>query len=280
MTATPDLNMELNALFQNSQNLPSVPEVVHELIASFNKDDVSVDEVIGHVRADQVLCAKLLRAANSAQFGLPKAVASIDDAVMLLGFNNLRTIVIGCGLAGSARPVQGLDLAGFWRYSVQCAVASRWVAGQASENGAVAFTVGMMHAIGQLVMHTAMPDVMEGFAADHRCSDADRAEHERERFGYDHHRVSAELASRWHFPEAFVAAVREAEAPPPSNRMACVLHLGIWSTRMASKPVTVAERTRRLPRLALAPLGLDETVLLQEMPPISELAEGLQGLAG
>ncbi len=269
--------MELNALFQNSQNLPSVPEVVHELIASFNKDDVSVDEIINRVRADQVLCAKLLRAANSAQFGLPRKVSSIDDAVMLLGFDNLRTIVIGCGLAGSARPVQGLDLAGFWRYSAQCAGASRWIAGQARDNAAVAFTVGMMHAIGQLVMHTAMPEEMEAFAADKRCGDAARAEAERERFGYDYHRVSAELASRWHFPETFVAAVRDAEVPPAANRMACVLHLGMWAARSASQQMSVAERARRLPRLALTPLKLAEDVILKDMPAMSELAEGLAG---
>lgn len=271
--------MELNALFKTSQNLPSVPEVVHELIASFNKEDVSIDEVIAHVRADQVLCAKLLRTANSAQFGLPRRVASVDDAVMLLGFNNLRTIVIGCGLAGSARPVQGLDLNGFWRYSVQCAGTSRWVADQCRQDAAMAFTVGMMHAIGQLIMHTAMPEVMEELAAEFRCGDVLRAEKERERFGYDYHRVSAELASRWHFPEAFVDAVRDAEVPPESNQMACVLNLGVWAVRNAGGKVTAAERGRRLPRLAMIPLRLNEDVLLREMPQISELTEGLQGLA-
>lgn len=271
--------MELNALFKTSHNLPSVPEVVHELIASFNKEDVSIDEVIAHVRADQSLCAKLLRAANSAQFGLPRKVSSVDDAVMLLGFNNLRTIVIGCGLAGSARPVQGLDLNAFWRYSVQCAAASRWVADRCRTDAAVAFTVGMMHAIGQLIMHTAMPEAMEEFAAENRCGDASRAEKERERFGYDYHRVSAELASRWHFPEDFVAAVRDAEVPPAANRMACVLHLGIWAVRNGGGKVTMAERVRRLPRLALIPLKLNEEVLLKEMPQLSELTEGLQGLA-
>jgi len=267
--------MELNALFQNSQNLPTVPKVVHELIASFNKDDVNVDEIISRVRADQVLCAKLLRAANSAQFGLPRKVSSIDDAVMLLGFDNLRTIVIGCGLAGSTRPVQGLELAGFWRYSAQCAGASRWIAGQARDNAAVAFTVGMMHAIGQLVMHTAMPEVMEEFATHQRFNDAGRAEAERERFGYDYHRVTAELASRWHFPDSFVAAVRDVEVPPAADRMACVLHLAIWAARAGSQNLSAAERARRLPRLALTPLKLSEDVILKDMPPLNELAEGL-----
>jgi len=271
--------MELNALFQNSQNLPSVPEVVHELIASFNREDVSVDEIMAHLRADQVLCAKLLRAANSAQFGLPRAIASIEDAVMLLGFDNVRTIVIGCGVAGSARPVQGLDLNSFWRYSTQCAGATRWVAGRAKESMSVAFTVGMMHAIGQLVMHTAMPEAMEELAGKARCNDPIRAEKERERFGYDFHRVSAELAARWHFPEAFVSAVRDAEAPSPNHRMAGVLALGIWAVRTGGGTITVAERARRLPRFALTPLKLGEEVILQEMPPLAELAEGLQGLA-
>lgn len=270
--------MEFSALFQTPQNLPSVPKVVHELLASFNREDVGIDEIIAHLRNDQALCAKLLRTANSAQFGSPRQVGSLDDAVMLLGFNNLRTIVIGCGLAGSARPVRGLDLNAFWRYSAQCAAASRWVAGRCRQDAAVGFTIGMMHAIGQLVMHMAMPGPMESLATDHPCHDASRAARERERFGYDYHAVGAELAGRWHFPDEFVAAVREAESPSASNRMACVLHLGAWAVRQDQARVAPAERQRWLPRMAMLPLQLGDEVLVDEMPPLDELTEGLQAL--
>jgi HD-like signal output (HDOD) protein len=138
----------------------------------------------------------------------------------------------------------------------------------------VAFTVGVMHAIGQLVMHAAMPEAMAETAARLPCGDARRAGAERERFGYDYHRVGAELAELWRFPETFAAAVREAEAPPPANRMACVLSTGIWAVRSLGGPA-VAGPGDAPPASALASLGLDGAALLQEMPPLAELTEGL-----
>ena len=88
-------------IFAHTQNLPTVPEVVLELIESFNDPNTDTKKVGQHIAMDQVLVARVLRMANSARFGLSRQIASVDDSIMVLGFNAVRTLVVAGGLAGA-----------------------------------------------------------------------------------------------------------------------------------------------------------------------------------
>ena len=89
--------MQLDALFKQPQALPAVPKIVHELIDSFNSDDISIDDIAKKIAADPVLSARLLRLANSAYYHVSRTVGTVDDAVMMLGFVTVRTLVISSG---------------------------------------------------------------------------------------------------------------------------------------------------------------------------------------
>ena len=69
--------MQLDALFKQPQALPAVPKIVHELIDSFNSEDISIDDIAKKIAADPVLSARLLRLANS------------DEACAAAGFSKL-----------------------------------------------------------------------------------------------------------------------------------------------------------------------------------------------
>ncbi len=84
--------MDLKNLIDNAQKLPNIPKVVQELIESFGDDNVNNDAIAKKISADQVLTAKLLRAANSAHYGGNRKVGSVNDAVFILGFNAVRTL--------------------------------------------------------------------------------------------------------------------------------------------------------------------------------------------
>ena len=125
--------MQLDELFQQPQALPAVPKIVHELIDSFNQEDVSINEIARKLAA---------------------------ESIAMLGFVTVRTLVISSGLTGGYKSMPGLDLHQFWRYSMHAAAVSGWLAQQVRVNRDQAFTVGLMHAIGELVMHAGMPAVM------------------------------------------------------------------------------------------------------------------------
>ena len=150
--------MNFDALFQQQNALPTIPKVVQEVIDSFNDDNVSIDEIARKLAADQVLSAKLLRLANSSYYHSSRSIGTVDDAVLMLGFMTVRTLVISSGLTGGFKAMPGVDLKQFWRYSMHTGVIAKCLAKKIGGNSDFAFTVGLMHAIGQLVMHAAMPE--------------------------------------------------------------------------------------------------------------------------
>jgi HD-like signal output (HDOD) protein len=273
--------MQLDALFKQPQSLPAVPKIVHELIDSFNSEDISIDAIARKLTADPVLSARLLRLANSAYYHVSRTVGTVDDAIAMLGFVTVRTLVISSGLTNGFKSMPGMDLKAFWRYSLHTAAVSRWLAKATHANGDLAFTVGLMHGIGQLVMHAGMPEQMLKIDKIASPLDPRRSDVETQSFGYDFARVGAELARQWRFPPAFVEAIAGHVSPlqhTPFDPMAAVLHLATWRARAEAAQLTEAEMVATVPEAVTARLGISTDLLVHKMPPLSELAAGLEAM--
>lgn len=269
--------MSIDALLQNQHALPSAPKVIEELIASFDDPSASVDAVARKLGQDPVLSAKLLRLANSAYYHVSRSIASVDDAVRMLGFVSVRSLVVSSGLVGSFKNVPGLDLKQFWRYSLETAVGAKWIARQAHENTDLAFTIGLMHAIGQLVMHAGAPDVAQAIDAAASPFHPGRQAAEREALGYSFADVGAALAERWKFPLIFAETIRTYSNPlpiTPLNRIGGVLCLAVWATQHAHGEAA----DDSFPAEVAAALGLAPETILADMPPLAELSAGLEEL--
>lgn len=273
--------MKIEALFQQPNALPVAPKVVQVLISSFNNERVSVEHVARMLAVDPVLSAKLLRLANSAYYRVSRSVSTAHDAVMMLGFVTVRTLVISSGLVNGFKSAPGLDLKQFWRYSLNASVAARWLAQQVNEDPELAFTIGMMHAIGQLVIHAGMPEQAQLLDKTVKPLDTRRLDSERKSFGYDYAEVGAELAVRWKFPGAFSAAIRAFPKPlehQPFKPMAAIIHLAAWFAQANENGLSPDDIRANLPTEVAAKLGLDPCILLDKMPPLSELSKGLEEL--
>ncbi|WP_085316970.1 HDOD domain-containing protein [Derxia lacustris] len=273
--------MRLETLFKQPYALPAIPKVVHELIASFEQEDIPVEALSNKLAADAVLTAKLLRMANSTYFHVSKTVGTVQDAVLMLGFMNVRTLVISSGLAAANKPLPGIDMKHFWRYSLHTAVAARWLAGPAGVNSELAFTAGLMNAIGELVMHAGMPAEMLELSKHADTLDARRPDMERTSFGYDHSAVSAELARQWKFPADLVEALRGCVDPlsvAPASRLAAVIHIAAWRARADEKGLAQEEIDATFPAAVAESIGLAPDLVLRRMPALSALAEGLEAM--
>ncbi len=272
--------MTLETLLQNPNALPTAPKVVEELISSFENADVMVEEIARKLSLDPVLSAKLLRLANSAYYHVSRRIGNVEDAIRMLGFVTVRTLVISSGLVGGFKTVPGLDLKRFWRYSLHTAVAGKWIAKKVGVNTDLAFTIGMMHAIGQLVMHSGMSAEATELDKTVGTYDAGRLAAEREAFGFDFAEVGAELATRWKFPDVFADTIRAFPHPDmtPASRMAGVVHLAIWRARVEELKLTPEQAAESLPLAITENLGLVPDELLDDMPSLSDLSAGLEEL--
>ncbi|MBR7801074.1 HDOD domain-containing protein [Undibacterium fentianense] len=273
--------MNFDALFQQQNALPTIPKVVQEVIDSFNDDNVSIDDIARKLAADQVLSAKLLRLANSSYYHSSRSVGTVDDAVLMLGFMTVRTLVISSGLTGGFKSMPGVDLKQFWRYSMHTAVIAKCLAKKMGGNSDFAFTVGLMHAIGQLVMHAAMPEQTLQVDKIAGLLDARRLDVERTSFGYDFSDVGAELAKRWRFPDNFASVIKGFPEPLSAavfEPMAGVIHVAVWRARAEENRYSKEELDATLPSDVLLKLNISREYLLEEMPSISELSAGLEEL--
>lgn len=201
--------MNMASIFEQTQELPHIPKVVQELIQSFQDEDIDVDAISKKVSMDQALTAKVLRLANSAHYGASRSVTNANDAIVLLGFNTLRTMVLASGVTSSFKSPEGFDINSFWKQSFAIAALSKWVAGYIPNcEVETAFTCGMLNSIGSLLIRIVLPDEVKSID-EAEAMGGKRHNLERAKLGYDGAKVGAELAKRWKFPDEMLVAIND-----------------------------------------------------------------------
>ena len=286
--------MKLKHLIDQPDKLPTISKVGQQLIASFSDDEVSASQIAEQLALDPALSARVLRLANSAYFRVPRTVDTVESALQVLGLVMVRNLVIGSTVAAAFKATPGLDLKQFWRYNLYTACAARWLASQADLDADRVFTLGVMHAIGQLHMHAVMPTELVALNKQMSVLDTRRAQLELDSFGFHYGDVSAELALVWNFPLALVDALRHVAQPlaaPNFSEAAAWVHLGSWrasvevlglgyKAQLDCYPVAVARRLHLHldPNWTPALAGEGHRDARGVMPALSELSKGLEAL--
>ncbi len=226
--------MTAHELVAKVKNLPPVSYAALKLVNLLDQPSVSNDEVVHVLKCDNVLTAKLLRACNSPYFGLEEPVSSVDQAVFLLGHQQILHIVLTLAF-GSAMvvplPGYAVEANELWRHSLVTATAAETIAAEIPDlnlEPAIAFTVGLLHDIGKLVLGQALtPDFQADIRQRVEQGHNTRSEAEKTVLGTDHSEVGACLLQDWHLPEDIVEAVAHHHQPvlEPRPRLSVVTHL-------------------------------------------------------
>lgn len=183
--------------------------VAMRLITLLDDELASVDDIARLASTDHVLTARILQAANSAYYRRRARAATIRDAVMLLGHGEVRSLVIGVCVMGTMPPPRCIDRAAFWRYSMAVAVLADLIARAEGDRTGEAFTAGILHNLGLLVLDRYCPqglDEVTRLVAPGRRRLQDR---QLLVFGFTDAELSAALAERWKLPKTVVQAVAE-----------------------------------------------------------------------
>jgi HD-like signal output (HDOD) protein len=275
--------MTLESLLKDANSLPNLPGVVQQLIESFENDNVSIDEIADIISADPVLSAKLLRLANSAYYGMPRQIASVSDAMAMLGFITVRTLVVSSGLTGSFKRLPGIDLQSFWINSLHVACLAKHWSRPIGLNREQVFTVGIMHRIGELILHQRLPEEMPAVEDGAGLFDLHRFQVERRILGFSYAEAGAKLANHWHFPNAFTQSVLRTPEPlanPQFDPVAGLIYLATWRVWADSRGLTEEMIAADWPESVGNALNLTRETALQNLPPLKQLAAGLEDLIG
>ena len=201
--------------------LPSLPAAVVQLMSLLQQQDVNLDPIAETLSLDQALAAKVLQLANSPFYGMSGRITSIRNGINILGLRPLSTLVLAAVLTVQFDQMHGkaLHLDEFWSHSIASAVAARALAEAQGLDEASAFTAGLLHDIGLLVLDSLYPIEMAQaleWAVEH---DAPHLQAEQALLGVSHAEVGAWLAQHWHFAPEVVAAIAGHHNPPDSAQL-------------------------------------------------------------
>lgn len=206
------------AIFSKVKSIPTLPTVVHRIMEVTGNSKSASEDLVKVLESDQALTTEILKLANSAFYGFMRKISSLKQAVTVLGFTEIRNLVMARAVFNAFRNldgVEGFKIGRFWEHALVTALAARTIAkdvvGRMEQNEF--FVAGLVHDVGKLVMVMAEPD---RYAEAMRAGNGMQWESkpgEKAVFGVAHDRVGFKLLQRWMFPESLFTAAQYHHGP-------------------------------------------------------------------
>lgn len=266
----------------HAEALPSLPEVVNYLIRSLNDERADVDTLAHHINSDPAIVARLLAAANSVASGLSTRIYSAKQAFLVLGADRVVSIILASALTYRYDTRNaGFDARMLWRHSLGVATCARVIAEQSRLNPEMAFTGGLLHDIGQLLMYIASPsNYVQALDLRHK-NDVPLIVAERAIFGYDHAEAGRALAITWKLPSEIADAIAAHHEPDALGTESGYL---IHVSEVLSHALDLGEQpNNRVPDLsefAVADLGISWPKLAGHFAEIEARYDGIRVALG
>lgn len=204
--------MTLDQLIGKGQDLPSLPEIYLRVSEQLEDEGSTVQQIGDTVQNDPAITTRVLKMVNSAYYGMPNEVASVSQAVSLLGRERLKHILIGSVLRGvfSEQENPAFSMQVFWQHSIKTAIIARQLATQIStiKEAESMFTAGLLHDIGKLLLFNKVPDRMlaaEEYMIQKRV---DVLSAELSQVGVTHTAVGEALMDHWGLPQLLIDCAR------------------------------------------------------------------------
>ena len=243
------------------QRLPSLPRSTQQLLGYLNDESVELKIIERAIECDQGLAMGVLRIANSPFFGMSNKVQTIHDAVVVLGFSNLRMIIVSAMTAMIQFPNLDKQAAvrHLFRHSLSVAISASLIARNNALDAANLFLAGILHDVGILALMSTFPELHASARALAGRENLFMFEAENAVFGFDHADIGASLCRHWNLPESIVQAIG-------GHHQVASLH----SSQQALSPAELAAGIIHLADVIAHGLNLEEDVHAL-VPPVSDM---------
>jgi HD-like signal output (HDOD) protein len=218
----PALSASQALVLKRIRDVPALPEVVNQIILLLGRANTPASDIAKLVACDPGLSSRVLRMVNSAAYGFQREVSSIQHAIMILGFNTVRGLVLSASifklLKGEAKAL-GFDSKSFWLHSMLTAMIATYV-GDAYKMDVKdeAFSAGMLHDVGKLVL--AQHFAAEYMAVLRETSKLKQPIHghgfwlrEQLMLGLSHTDIGLHLADKWKLPDGLASVIGYHHSP-------------------------------------------------------------------
>ncbi len=214
---------QIQKMVSQIEKLPSPPEIYFEINRMLQKDEVSLTDIANMIQKDTNITTQILRIVNSAYFGLFKNVDSVQRAVVLLGFELVKNLILGIDLfqgahfSGTARTLVNT----VWMHSLNVARASMEIVKRDPEQhglSQIAYSIGILHDVGKLIFIQALKDEYAHLWQESKDNNIPLWQAEKERYGITHADTGAYLLGLWGLPDHLVQAVGASHTNPETDQ--------------------------------------------------------------
>ncbi len=210
-------------LIARIESMPTLPAVTLRVMEVTADPKSSANDLMGIISPDVSLTTKILKIANSPFYGLTREISSLKHAVTVLGFKEIRNLVISTVAFESFKNLKQngkFDINKFWRHSFYCALAAKTIAVDLKNGSNDLFVAGLVHDIGKLAMYVTFPDefMMQAEIMSPMKMKFTTFEAEKDIFGMTHDEVGMKLLKKWMFPESLINAVGYHHHPQDADK--------------------------------------------------------------
>lgn len=242
IAAPPDIEKRLKQVVANIRNLPTPPIVFQQIQKVMNDPGASAVKIGSIIAEDPAMSVKVLKLTNSAFYGLSREIESVSQAVLVIGTEAIRNLILAASVLdmfnskGATQDYQNR----FWRHSLATGACSRILARQIRSRGMVdpdsAFSAGLLHDIGKMVIVCFMPREFEMIQeARKEMPNAPDFEVEQQALGFHHAHVGSFLGQQWKLPARLLDAVAWHHHPQLCQSDDCMPQLVHIGNHLAKK---------------------------------------------
>jgi len=195
---------EFRAALRETKNLPTLPGIISKLTKMADDPDTTTEQMGKVIAMDHILAAKLLKLVNSAFYGFPQRISSLSSAIILLGFNVVKSLIISASIF-EVMEDQDVEL---WEHSLGCAVVCNVLAKRMGiEEPEEVSTAGLIHDIGKVAIKMELPDEYELITRLVQERGLAMRQAEMEVLGLDHAEAGGWLTKSWNLPKKLVEPI-------------------------------------------------------------------------
>jgi putative nucleotidyltransferase with HDIG domain len=221
-------------IIQDLGQIPTMPTIAAKVMQIVNDPHSSAEDVAKFISRDVALTSKVLRLANSAFYGIPRTISSVNSAIVILGFNTIRSLVLSASVLKVFPQKPGLasfDRKAFWKHSFMVGIASRMVAQIYRKRKLVdmetAFSAGLLHDIGKIILEQFSNDDYVPVLKAAKEKNLPLFMVEKSILGMSHADVSGMLVDKWQMPNELKGPIVNHHSPlddKTCQEMASIVH--------------------------------------------------------
>ncbi len=218
------------------RNLPSIPVVMFEVTKLLENPKTNANDLGKIISMDQGLVAKILTVANSPLYGLPRRVSTIEFAIVILGFEHIKNIVIALSMieAFKGSDNKELDKKSYWLHSLVTAFAAKRIADDFRyRKSGEAFTAGLLHDLGISVIQRFFNPDFHKIVEYVKEKECDYLTAENQILGINHQDIGQFLIDKWNLPPILGDVILHHHHPAnaENKQLSAIVHLADYMTQ-------------------------------------------------